>query len=194
MPNAYLSLAELRAAMPDNLRATTTKYDAQLLRLLTQASRWADNYTKRVFYPYLETRYFDGSGYWTLSTPDLISITSVSYSTDDGDTYTAMAATDYIGTVAGDYNARASYDCLHIAVNGEFSYWPVGQKSIKIVGVWGFCDDRSTCWESTGDTVEDNPLSSSATTLTLNDVDGLDLYGASPRFQAVTTVTRHADD
>lgn len=184
MPNAYLSLAELRAAIPEGLRATTTKYDAQILRLLNEMSRWVDNHCKRVFFPYLDTRYFDGSGGFVQCLPDIVSITSVSYSDDDGATYTALAASDYLATVAGDYNSRKSYDELHIAVNGTQSYWPRGQKSIKVVGVFGYCDDRNLCWESTGDTTEDNPLSSAAATLTVNDVDGLNVYGAAPRFQA----------
>lgn len=185
MPNAYLSLAELRSAVPDALKASVTKYDAQMLRLLSEGSRFVDNYCKRVFYPYLGTRYFHGSGGFTQRISDIISITSVSYSDDDGLTYTALAASDYYAVVAHDHNSPKSYDALELNVNSTaLGYWPCGQRSIKVVGVWGFCDDRSACWESTGDTTEDNPLTSGATTITLNDVDGLDLYGAAPRFQA----------
>lgn len=184
MPNAYLSLAELRAAVPDALKASVTKYDAQMLRLLSEGSRFVDNYCKRVFYPYLATRYFSGSGSCIQRIADIISITSVSYSEDDGTTYTALTSGDYYATVARDHNSLKSYDALEVNVNSTtLGHWPIGQRSIKVVGVWGYCDDRNACWESTGDTTEDNPLSSGAAAVTVNDVDGLDLYGAAPRFQ-----------
>lgn len=186
MPNSYLSLAELRAAVPDGLRATVTKYDAHMLRLLSEASRFVDNYCKRTFFPTLATRYFDGSGEYSQRISDLISVSSLSYSEDDGDTYTAYASTDYYLSAAGDHNSLKSYDTLEMNVNTSttWTYFPTGQRSIKVVGVWGYCDNRNDCWESTGDTTEDATLSSSATTVTVNDVDGLDLYGAAPRFQA----------
>lgn len=185
MPNAYLSLSELRAAVPDALKASVTKYDAQMLRLLSEASRFVDNYCKREFYPYLATRYFRGSGGLVQRIPDLLSITSVSYSDDDGTTYTALSASDYYATVAGNHNSLKSYDALELNINSTtLSYWPCGQRSIKIVGVWGYCDDRNLCWQSTGDRIYGGTLTSSATSMTLNDVDGLDIYGAAPRFQA----------
>ena len=185
MPNSYLSLAELRAAVPDGLKQSVTKYDAQMLLLLSEGSRFVDNYCKRVFYPYLGTRYFHGSGTCIQRIADIISITSVSYSDDDGATYTALTASDYYATVARDHNSFKSYDALELNVNGTtLSCWPTGQRSIKVVGVWGYCDDRNLCWESTGDTTENNPLASGGTSLTVNDVDGLDIYGAAPRFQA----------
>lgn len=185
MPNSYLTLHELRAAAGDGLSKTTFKYDARMLSLLSETSRWVDDYCHRVFYPYMDTRYFDGSGTPWLRVDDLISITSVSYSTDYGTTYTALTASDYIAMVEDDYNARQSYNILKVNVNSTtLGSWPYGQKSIKIVGVWGYCDDRNTCWESTGDRVYDDPFTSSATTLTVNEVDGLDIYGGEPRFSS----------
>jgi len=185
MPNAYASVAELRAAIPDGIRASTVKYDALLLRLASEISRWIDKETKRKFYPALATRKFSvGNTSRELWVPDLVSITSVSYSTDDGLTYTAMASDDYIATVAGDYNHDGSYTLLEIDRNGDFGYWQTGQRAIKIVGVWACVDDRGTCWESTGDTVQNNPLASGGASLTVADVDGPDLVGGYARLQA----------
>jgi len=183
MPNAYASVAEIRAAIPDGIRAATVKYDQLLLRLSSEVSRWIDKETKRRFYPLSATRYFNGSGSACLWIPDLVSVTSVSWSGDDGATYTAMAASDYIATVAGDYNHLGSYTLLAIDRNGDFTTWPIGQRSIKIIGVWACVDDRTTCWESTGDVVKNNPLTAGGTSLIVNDVDGLDIYGIFARFQ-----------
>ena len=185
MPNLYVSVTELRAAMPDGIRAATTKYDALMFRLAGEVSRWIDQECKRKFYPSLATHYFDGGGKPGLWVPDLLSITSISYSEDDGETYTALVAADYIATVAGDYNSLKSYTLLLINLNSDtLSYWPRGQRSVKIVGSWGYADDRDAAWGDTGDTVENNPLAAGGTSLTVNDVDGLDLYGAYARLQA----------
>ena len=184
MPNLYATSAELRLAVPDGIRASVTKYDTLLTRLASGVSRWIDNECKRVFYPSLATRYFDGGGRAGLWVPDLLSITSISYSDDDGDTYTALVAADYIATVAGDYNSLKSYTKLIISrLSDTLSVWPLGQRSVKIVGVWGYADDRDRVWDDTGDTVENNPLTAGGTSLTVNDVDGLDIYGVLARFQ-----------
>jgi hypothetical protein len=68
-------------------------------------------------------------------------------------------------------------------VDGDLVVFPDGQRSVKIVGIWGYAEDISRAWEDSQDTVEDNPLSSGATTITVNDADGLDLSGALFRLQ-----------
>lgn len=185
MPNCYASVADIRGGMPDGIRSSTTKYDALLLRLASEVSRAIDGWCNRVFYPTLATRYFYGSGARDLWVPDLLTITTVSYSEDDGETYTALTSADYLATVAGDVNGRPSYSLLRVsALSNTLSAWPAGERSVKIAGIWGYVDDRDLAWESTGDTSEDNPLTSGATAVTVNDVDGDDLYGAPPRFAA----------
>lgn len=188
MPNLYVTPLELKAAMPDAFRATTIKYDAIIMRLAGEVSRWIDQECKRVFYPSLATRYFSGSGALTMAIPDLISITSVSTSADYGLTYTALSASDYYGIVdggeGGRYNSAKSYNTLEVNLNSSaIGYWPIGQRMVKIVGVWGYADDRDSCFELTGDTVQDNPLTSGAVTLTLTDIDAKDNYGAFERIQ-----------
>lgn len=185
MPNAYASIAEVKAGMPDGIRTATTKYDALILRLASEVSRAIDTWCNRQFYPSLATLYFNGTGGRDLWTPDLQAITSISYSEDDGETYTALTTADYLATVAGDMNHRASYNLLRVSrLSDTLSAWPGGQRSVKIVGIRGYVDDRDLAWESTGDTSEDNPLTSSATTLTVNDADALDVYGVLARFSA----------
>ena len=50
--------------------------------------------------------------------------------------------------------------------------------------MWAYADDRNDAWEATQDTVQDNPLSDSATELLVNDIDGTDLWGMTPRIEA----------
>lgn len=54
---------------------------------------------------------------------------------------------------------------------------------ITITAIWGWHDRPADMWRSTGDTVQNNPLSSAAATLTVVDADGADSEGQSPRFQ-----------
>ena len=185
MPNAYASIAEIKAGMPDGIRPATTKYDNILLRLANDVSRAIDAWCNRSFYPRLATRYYNGTGGMDLWIPDLQAVTTISYSDDDGETYTALTTDDYLTTVAGDVNALGSWDLLRVSrLSGTLSAWPAGERSVKIVGVWGHTSDRATCWESTGDTVENNPLASGGLSLTVNDVDGEDALGITPRFSA----------
>lgn len=189
MPNLYATVAEVKASGAQPTRQTQDDYDSVLTRLIGNVSRWFDGYCKRVFFPTVAVRYFSGPGSTgspcALRVPDLVSITEVAISYDDGQTYTALTTNDYYATVAGDYNSPQSYDLLAINRNSAtLSYWPRGQRSIRITGTWGFCDDRDAAFVSTGDTVENNPLAADGTSLTVNDVDGLDIYGLLPRFSA----------
>lgn len=184
MPNLYATPTEIKAALPGAIRATTTAYDAELMRLSDEVSRFVDNHCHRPFYPTLATRYFNGRATCRQRVDDLVTITSVSVSADDGATYTALAGSDYFGTVEGDANSPKSYTHLELAVNGTYGYWPVGQKSVKVVGVWAYTDDRATAWEDSLDTVENNPLASGGASVTVNDDDGANLWGITPRFAA----------
>lgn len=53
---------------------------------------------------------------------------------------------------------------------------------IQLTGLWGYRRHYSEAWLNSGDAVKDNPLTAGATTLTVNDADGVDAQGFSPRF------------
>lgn len=55
---------------------------------------------------------------------------------------------------------------------------------VKITGHWGFHSSYSDAWKDTGDTVQDNPLTAAATTLTVSDIDGTDWRSRTPRISA----------
>jgi len=48
--------------------------------------------------------------------------------------------------------------------------------SVSIVGTWGYHDNFAAMWLDSGDTVQDNPLSASATSLTVVDADVFETY------------------
>jgi len=178
--------SEITAAIPDGIRAATTKYDQSLLVMAQQVSRFWERRSGRAFYPQLATRYFDAAGKQGLVINDLLSITQVSVSDDNGATYTNLTVdTDYWATVWGDPNALQSWNQLVINPNSLVrGAWPAGRRAVKIVGIFGYADDRATAWESSTDSVQDNPLAAGATLVTVTDADGLDQLGFSPRFQA----------
>lgn len=55
---------------------------------------------------------------------------------------------------------------------------------LEVVGTIGWVND----WLDSGDTVQDNPLSDSATTITVNDADGSNLYFTGQRFSYGVTI------
>lgn len=185
MLNLYATPTEIKAAAPGGIQATTVTYDSLFLRLANQASRFIDRYCRRVFFPRLATRYFNADGKSTLFVGDLLSVTTVSISTDNGLTYTDLVAdTDYRLTRWGDHNDPRSWATLEIDPNSTQGAWPTGYRAVKVLGVWGYADDRDTAWENSTDDVLNNPLAAGGVTLNVTDADGADALGLTPRFQA----------
>lgn len=89
--------------------------------------------------------------------------------------------------VSGDYRLE-SLDPLSVTPYGAVRLltgtWieDNDDEGITIDGTWGYHRDYTNAWLPSGDTVRDAPLSSSATSLTVTDADGLDAYGEIPRF------------
>lgn len=55
-------------------------------------------------------------------------------------------------------------------------------EAIGITGIWGYRSRYEEAWVSANDVVQDNPLTSGATSLTVADADGADVFGVTPRF------------
>lgn len=185
MPNLYVTPTEIKMAMPDAIRSTTSTYDALLRQLAERMSRLVDIHCGRLFYPQYAVRCFHGDGGTELWVPDLLSITLIEYSKDNGYTYTAMTSADYIATVAGDVNSKRSYTQIVANVNAgaAISYFPAGQNSIRITGVWGFAEDRDEAWEDSGVDLAVNYTAGGAT-LTVVDITVNDRWAIAAAFQA----------
>lgn len=174
--NLYITPDEIKSAAPDLIRQTTTKYDDPLYRRCVSVSRAIDRRCKRHFYPRVETRYFAGSGTGVLWIPDLISIFSVAVSTDGGKSYTTLAADDYYGAVSENFDSPWSYNMVILSQDGSRMGFPQGMRSVRIVGEWGYTDDREACWEGSAIHLKEGMTAQDAT-LMIEDGIAQDLYG-----------------
>lgn len=158
--NCYANRTVLKA----RLDTTGTADDTSLLSLLDAASRFIDTYCDRHFYVASETRYYDGASSPWFIPDDILSITTFTLDEDGDATYeSTVSDTDYNLYPLNKYPKT----WLKATTNGSYSGFGYGvAKAIKIVGLFGHGDGISvTPYRSSGDTVQDDPLSSSATTL-----------------------------
>ncbi len=185
MANAYLTEQEIRDALPDGIRAATTKYDTLLRSLAERVSRYIDQHCHQKFYPTLETRYYDAMGRNYQWIDDLLGEDPlIEVSSDNGSTYTALAATDYFLLRADDYNTLKTFNKLIVNVpSGNYPVFYSGQRSLRITDIWCHHDDRANAWEDSLDEVENAPsIGIGVTALTVNDADGATGWGYIPRF------------
>lgn len=186
--NLYAGLKDTKNLIPEKFIVDHAQLERALIAEIEIASRFVDKRTRRIFYVRDETRHFDNETESTeIWIDEIIEITTVSTSTDNGANYTAQATTEWLPKTSDQYG-RASYNKLVIAENGDLGTFPFGQKSIRIAGKWGFSDTRDDLWSDSGDTVQDNPLSDSATSITVSDIAGNDSSGVEHRFQIGKTI------
>lgn len=175
MPNLYATPNEIKLALPDGIEKTTTQYDPLIYRLSEQLSRAADRICNRRFFPQIAARYFDGFGEAVLWVEDLIALTSISFSSDGGSTYTDLAATDYLLAVSEDLNGLEAANTILMAVNGDYEYFPSGQRAVKIVGVWGYHPERADAWQDSGIDLA-SAYTAGGTALTVADINAKDRF------------------
>lgn len=162
--NAYADLVLLKK----RLSISDTVDDASLLTLLEAASRAIDEHCGRRFYAKTETKYLDGEAYTQpiidryteqlvsyavgLKVPDLLSVNTLKLDSDRDAVYEdALALTDYVLYPYEDYpKTRIDLDQRQ----GDYTYWPRGQKAIEIAGLWGHGDGKSaTPYKVSGATI-----------------------------------------
>ncbi len=187
MPNLYITPEEIKDSIPDLIPSATVKYDDALMRFVAKVSRQIDRWTDRVFYPVTEVRYFDRTHSRRTRIDDVLSVSQLQYSEDNGATYTALAeATNWLLVRGDGFTHPGSYDHLWIdPVGTVLTAWPADFKAIELTGIWGYADDRSDAWETSGDTVQDaTEQDASQTTLLVSKPEGNTVFGSSPRFAA----------
>ena len=191
MPNLYATPTEIKASVLheyDTDISDFTAHDNLYYRLSERISRMIDRHTQRTFYPWTRTAKFEGSGDSDQWISDLFSATTVSVGTGSYDSDGAImdsdfASTDYLLYFGNDDAPLSTYNRLVLDPNGLMGTFPEGLEQVQIDGVWCFHNSRADAWENSMDTVQDNPLSSSATSITVSDADGTDQWGITPRFQ-----------
>lgn len=179
--NEYATLTEFKRVV---LPAGETTDDAMLAQMLEDAARWLDRRTGRVFYPRIQTRYYDLPPDPTVLKldDDLLAVTTLY--TDNGTTL--VAAADYVTACGRDYNTTP-YDRLVLLPTGTqvaLGYDGSVLRSQVLTGTWGYHEDYANAWESSNDTLKTKITSATTTTVEVNDADGADLWGRTPRFQA----------
>lgn len=186
----YASLDDARTE--NNAKATNTTDNNALLRYLRQISRRIDNMFQQVgwpvrpsFEPYLETRV------WPLMNANLNSILR---------TYTLPASllaltgvqvaseTLAVGMLVEGWPDSSSPITALRLIECCNSWWSFdcGTCSeptlIHVTGVWGIHSDYANAWQHVDDLAGD--IDDTVTSLTVADVDGVDVYGMTPRISA----------
>lgn len=175
--NSIVTLDELKSVAPDGFDTSNTDYDNIFMRLGISITRWAEKLTGRKFYPESATRYFDSIGGQEIYVDDLISVTNLYYSDDDGENYTEISSDDFNLMVGKDRNSKESYTMIRLHSYSSLGEFPTGDDAIKIIGIWNFVDDRDNYFIASGDSVVDAPLAADATTIEVNDADATDAFG-----------------
>lgn len=156
--NEYINFSDLKTE-----QGITGSGDDTLLKdKCTQASRIWDRLTRRRFFELMATHRFDFQEAYQLMLydQDLLSLTTLT--NGDGN----PLITYYL------YPLRFSpkrWIELDRSGGSIFTYATTPQRCIQVEGLWGYHADYDNAWASSGDTVQDDPLSSSATTLNVSD-------------------------
>lgn len=167
--NLYADIGMFEALILNN--ETLDAADAASVeRIMETASRRFDNDTRHHYYAKTETPApFDGNGLSYIRIPDLLAATTIKLDEDGDRTFelTLNANTDYYLKRHGAENEDAPpFTMLELdGVNGSRSTFLRRKRLVEIAGRWGYTEDT----EDTGDTVQSNPLSAIATTLTVSD-------------------------
>jgi hypothetical protein len=183
------------------------KDDQKIMKFCIQASRTFDTECNRRFFPRKETRYYDHpdtSGLYpaylrargniglypnvslrhvnvSMLELDDDLLAPITVTTNNGDT--TITSDNYYLMTGENYN-YPPYDRLVLKSNSSqtvFLFSGTTQESNSITGLWGYHEKYSGAWALV-DTVQSN-ITSSATSVTVADVDGVDEQGFTPRFQ-----------
>lgn len=176
--NDLTTLTHLKAMRGfDNADDDLTK----LKPIITQASNMFTNTAKRNFVPYRMTRNFRRhmleNGYRLRLDEDLLSIVTLT----NGDATVLGSGFTALGNGYSENNDPRRYIELD---RGGATTWAFSSLSstISVDGLWGYHDYYAGAWGNSLDTIKTTALTSTATTLLVNDANGLDDRGLT-RFE-----------
>lgn len=176
--NVYATLEETK----DQIDKTSATDDEHLLSLLSVSSRLIDSITNRKFYPELKTIYLNMAQgkdmVWLRD--NILEVTDLQISDDNGETYTSLASSEYFLTNGIDF--EEPHQAILLNPNGDQGWFYPGIRAVKVTGIFGYHDNYSNAWLDTGDTVQDNPMTDSQSSLLVSDIDGLDSLSLYSRF------------
>lgn len=141
MPYSYASRDALKVRLGETLTANDAIYQA----ILEAVSKQVDAHCKRVFQPYLATRYFTptNGGYLFLDA-DLLAITTLKTDENDDRIYEVIwAAADYDLLPLNAQADQRPYWKIATTPLGAESF-PISAKSVELAGKWGYWQDLFT--------------------------------------------------
>jgi len=176
---SYATVAQINDQASNE--ATGTANLARIYEFGVAASQVIDNLLKITFVPLIATRYYSlfGSqvGAWTIDLDmPMMSLTSVTLP----DSTALTVNTDIRGwpRTGGPILELRS---LSSAVTLRTSSGTL-DNDVTVTGVWGWHNDYTNAWVSSGDAVLTTDLTTSITTVKVTDADGVGGDGISPRF------------
>lgn len=149
--------------------AADTADDARLLALLEAASTQLEASTRRHFSPRLASIAHD------------IDLRNAAEIILREDLQQLSSVTDATGDIALSRITQLRGAVLRLNDGSAFSYEDTPLAAVTVSGIWGYHPDWTNAFLTSGDTVQNSPLSNTATSLSVNDVTG---GGLRPRFQA----------
>jgi hypothetical protein len=135
--NGYSTLAQVKSA----LRITDNLDDSLLEMAIESASRAIDSYTNRNFYNAgTAVRYYAPNGALTVTTDDMISLSSLQTMSDTDDTFdTTWTATDYQLEPLNGVVDGITQPYTQIRAVGDYTFLELaGEATVKVTGVWGW--------------------------------------------------------
>ncbi len=181
----YASLAQVRAELDQQLASSGEPSeainDAFVLEALRVATgRIQGRLAPRDFLPRKETKYFDALGHHIDDQLGMLELANAQ------GRHPLLAVTTVVNgsgttlTLNTDYRpyprSVTPVFYLHLLTGGSWSdFGDDWIEAIAVTGTWGYHSRYSEAWLSSGDTVQDNPLTNSATTLTVNAVQANNL-------------------
>lgn len=180
--NEYVTPYDLKAYCgirdeDGNVESSVTG-DMLILRFCQRASRLFDRWTRRHYYPLMATRYYDHAESRSVRLDaDLLAVTTFTTS----NTGTTVTAAQYHLIP---YNEYPKYRVDIVTSSGvTLSYSGTLQQADAITGTWGYHTDWANAWLDSGDDLAAAISSATATTFTVANADGADVYGRTPRFK-----------
>lgn len=194
----YITLAALKPTIGIKVSSTD---DTLLETFLQWATSQIENYKGRHYDPRIETRYFDvpsaGGSTFGVFEPRLQPLASQAPLRLDEDLLEMTTLLNGDSTPITEYVLEPA-NCWPKTrirlISGAIWNTPSSGRTeqvIAVTGTWGSHSRYNAAWKLSGTTVQDNPLSSSATTITLTGVTGLEagqLLKIESEFVLVTAV------
>lgn len=142
----YTNLARIRNYF--SLASYMVEDDGQLMFLIGQASRSIDTYTRRLFYPKRETRFYDYAESRQIRLDqELLSLETLK--TQNG---ASTVASGVLFLATGREWNRPPYDRIVLKSNSGsvLNYSGTPQRANEVTGIWGYHEDYTNAWVDTG--------------------------------------------